>query len=150
MNFLDKGPETKIIEKSNSMRKLVVTMAVVVLLGLSGAAAYFYKQYDALKKNPNMVAQNETRATIEAVGKLIELPQNEEPTIATVTDPDKLKEQEFFKRAQVGDKVLVYTQAKKAFLYNPTTNKIVDVAPINIGDSTNVSGTTTTETNTNP
>ncbi len=40
------------------------------------------------------------------------------------------KGQPFFANAQVGDKVLIYYKAKKAILYNPTDNKIVEVGPI--------------------
>jgi|SRR6185436_17357631 len=146
MNLID-NPESEVIEKPNSMKKALLGLVVVLLLGASGTAAYYYKQYDTLKKNPNKTAQDQTAATIAAIGKLIELPAGEQPTVATVTDPDKLKDQPFFANAKAGDKVLVYTVAKKAILYSPSTNKIVDVAPISIGNSTpnsSVSGSSTT------
>lgn len=98
-------------------------------------AGYFYVQYrDAQNKliNPSQTAASEVRVLIERVGKLMELPR-EEPTIATVNDPTKLKDQTFFANSQNGDKVLIYTQAKKAILFRPTTGKIIDVAPVNIG-----------------
>ena len=64
---------------------------------------------------------------------MIVLPEDEIPTVATVSDPEKLKEQPFFSDAKKGDKVLIYANAKKAILYDPMANKIVTVAPINIG-----------------
>lgn len=138
---------------SSTVKKVGMTLGVVLLLAALGAAGYFYNQYDTLKKNPNKVAQDETKATIDAVGKLMILPSGESPTVATVTDPSKLKDQAFFANAQTGDKVLIYTNAKKAILYNPSGNKIVEVAPINIGNTantnTNVSGSSTTGTNNN-
>lgn len=75
-------------------------------------------------------AQLEISTLIERVGKLIVLPQGEEPTVATVSDPDKLKDQVFFANAKVGDKVLIYTKARKAYLYDPEGDILLEVAPI--------------------
>ncbi len=89
------------------------------------------------KQNPQVLG-DATNATAEAsqllveVGKLMVLPENEQPTIATVTDLEKLKDQPFFAKAQVGDKVLIYTSAKKAILYRPTENKIIELAPLSV------------------
>lgn len=128
--------------------KATITVVVLLLLGSAGTAVYFYKQFSNLKKNPNKVAVDESKSIIDAVGKLIVLPSGEQPTLATVTDPEKLKDQPFFASAKKGDKVLIYTNAKKAILYDPAENKIVEVAPINIGASATtpsaVSGTSTT------
>jgi hypothetical protein len=113
------------------------TIAVVVLvlctLVTGSLAYYFYSQNGKLKQNSQAVTQAENLKTIESVGKLMVLPDNEQPTIATVVDPEKLKAQPFFAKASKDDKVLIYTNARKAILYSPTQNKIVDVAPINIG-----------------
>lgn len=76
---------------------------------------------------------NEAYELVTKVGKLIELPSGETPTIATVTDVTKVKDQAFFVNAQNGDKLLIYPQAKKAILYRPSTNKVINVAPLVIG-----------------
>jgi hypothetical protein len=75
-------------------------------------------------------AQLEISTLIERVGKLIVLPTGEEPTVATVSDPAKLKDQVFFANAKVGDKVLIYTKARKAYLYDPEGDILLEVAPI--------------------
>ena len=110
----------------------VILVGVVVLS--SGTAVYFYNQYSGLKQDPNKVAQEEVSKVVAQVGKLIVLPEGETPTLATVADIEKLKDQSFFAKAQTGDKVLIYTNAKRAILYNPGLNKIVEVAPISIGN----------------
>ena len=117
------------------MKKLTFVSGVIILLFLiaAGAAVYFYLQLTELNENPQKVAQAEAEALIERVSKLIVLPEGEDPTIATVTDPEPLKSQAFFANAKKGDKVLIYTNAKKAILYDPVANKIVEVAPVNIG-----------------
>ncbi|MEJ0021752.1 MAG: hypothetical protein WDN47_04220 [Candidatus Doudnabacteria bacterium] len=120
---------------ANWTTKAVMTLAVLLLLGAVGTAGFFYKQLTDIKKDPNKVAADETNATISAIGKLIVLPTDEQPTLATVTDPSKLADQPFFASAKMGDKVLIYTNAKKAILYDPVANKIVEVAPINIGNT---------------
>lgn len=67
------------------------------------------------------------------VNKLIILPTNEQPAIVTVVDKSKIQNIPFLQRsAKNGDKVLVYSKAKKAILYRPSEKKIVDVGPVSI------------------
>jgi hypothetical protein len=85
--------------------------------------------------DPAQVAKAERDKLVSQVSKLTDLPQGETPTIATVTDAAKLKNQDFFVNAENGDKLLIYTKAKKAYLYRPSTNKVINIAPINLGSS---------------
>ena len=94
-------------------------------------------EVQAARQNPQVLgdatnANTEASQLLAEVGKLMVLPENEQPTIATVTDLEKLKDQPFFAKAQVGDKVLIYTSAKKAILYRPTENKIIELAPLSV------------------
>ena len=116
--------------RKNSVNILIA----LTILGI-GSASYFYYQYNALAKNPNKIAEQEVKSLVAMVGKLIVLPTDEAPTVATVADPEKLKDQPFFANAKKGHKVLIYTNARKAILYDPNANKIVEVAPINIGNT---------------
>lgn len=116
---------------------LMLTFLVVALIAIV-AGAYYYTQYNSLNtilKNPNVAVEKQTKQLTDQVGKLILLPTDEQPTIATVTDASKLKDQSFFKNAKNGDKVLIYVKAKKAILYDPAKNVIVDVAPVNIAQN---------------
>jgi hypothetical protein len=106
----------------------------VLVIALAAATAYFYVQYSDLKADPAKESQAEVDRLVAQVSKLIVLPEDEKPTVATVTDVEKLKDQPFFARAENGNKVLIYTQAKKAILFDPIENKLIEVAPINIGD----------------
>lgn len=115
-------------------KKNILSILVALLVAAAGTTYYFYGEYVSLKKDPGKAATEETKKLVAAVGKLIVLPLGETPTIATVSDPEKLKDQPFFAKAKVGDKVLIYRQAKKAIIYDPAENKIVEVAPINIGE----------------
>jgi hypothetical protein len=119
----------------NKIRKLLPILSIVFYLALAGAGYYYYRQATDLKKNPQKqqaVLQEEAKNLVAAVSRLIVLPSDEEPTIATVSDPEKLKDQPFFANAKAGYKVLIYSKAKKAILYDPESDKIVEVAPLNI------------------
>lgn len=136
------------IVKKKFVQVVVPIIAILAIL----AAGYFYKQVRDLKKDPNIVAQQEVAGLVAKVGKLVVLPTDETPTVATVSDPEALKDQAFFKNAVKGDKVLIYAQAKKAILYSVSMNKILDVAPLNIGEAKSVTppkaAATTKETTT--
>ncbi|MBI4158058.1 MAG: hypothetical protein HY505_00320 [Candidatus Yanofskybacteria bacterium] len=118
------------------LKKHIVNILVVAVLVSGTSAYYFYNEVAVFKKDPNKVAREEANNLIAQVGKLIVLPEEETPTVATVSDPEKLKGQPFFARAKKGDKVLIYTNARKALLYDPESNRIVEIAPINIGQPT--------------
>ncbi len=118
-------------------KNLVLTVLVIFLLGSMFAAYYFYSQFNALKENPQAAAQKEVRSLVAKVGQLIVLPVGEDPTVAVVTDLERLKDQPFFANAQKGYKVLIYTNARKAILYDPVNHRIVEVAPVNIGTQEN-------------
>lgn len=122
--------------------KLTVTHYVFILIIVAalGAGGYFFYGYQkaqgeiAKLKDPQAAAKEEGKRLVELIGKFVELPQ-EEPTIATITDKEKVNDQVFFAKAENGDKALIFTQAKKAILYRPSTNKIIEVATINISTS---------------
>lgn len=118
-----------------SGKNRIVKLLVVIVIILAGATIYFFQQYTNIKANPGQKAQAETNRLVGEVSRLLVLPQ-ETPTVATITDIDKLKDQAFFANAKNGDKVLIFTGAKKAVLYDPVAKKIIEVAPINIGDNT--------------
>lgn len=122
--------------KFNLTPKRIVATAFAVLVGLSG---YLYAQnrlaQSKIKQlsNPQVSVKAEVDALVNRVNKIVELPTGESPTVATVVDASKLKSQAFFANAANGDKVLMYIKAKKAYLYRPSINKLIEVSPIDIG-----------------
>ena len=119
-----------------SGRFLIGVFVFFVFLLLSAGGYYFYLQYQKTQKmleSPTDAVKEQVNSVVAAVGKLILLPDDEEPTLATVSDKTKLQSQAFFAEAENGDQVLIYPKAKKAYLYRPKLNKLVDVAPANIG-----------------
>lgn len=108
----------------------VILVILVVVLGASTASLYKKTQ----TSDPAAAAAAETASVVAKVGKLMLLPEGETPTVATVSDPAALQNQPFFNGSKQGDKVLIYTNSKKAILYDPVLNKIVNIAPVNIGE----------------
>lgn len=112
------------------MRKLIIILVLLILV-LSATTFYFYRNSKISQSSGSKnIDQTEAKALSEKVGKLIMLPTDEIPTIATVSDPEALKDQSFFADAKKGDKVLIYSNAKRAILYDPVANKIITVAPL--------------------
>jgi len=118
--------------KEEFKRKFSLAVLLVVLGSLT-TAGYFYREYQRVKNDPDSIFKEEVESVTKSIEKFMELPDGEEPTLATITDIDKLKDQDFFKNAQNGDKVLIYTQAGKAILYRPSINKVIEFAPLVIG-----------------
>jgi hypothetical protein len=118
-----------------------------------GVLGVVYDQYQKtqnelakIKNDPQAVRAEETKKLVEQVSRVMVLPSSETPTVATITDISKIKNQPFFAKAENGDKLLIYTNAKRAILFRPSTNKVIDVAPVNIGtagQSQTPSGTVT-------
>lgn len=102
---------------------LVVTLVVVVVLMLKMKAPVDDQVKDLQK-------------TIAKVSRLIVLPADEQPTLATVSDIEKLKDQPFFTNAKNGDKVLIYPRSLKAILYSPSQDKIIEVSSVNVPPQT--------------
>lgn len=113
---------------------MTVLFALLFLASLIGNL-FLFLEVDAYKANPQKAASDELQMIVERVGKLVALPMDETPTVATVNDPEKLVDQPFFAQAKKGDKVLIYTTAKKAILFDPVGGKIIEIAPLNIGEN---------------
>jgi len=110
-----------------------ILIALLILLALSPSVFFFikYRESEQKLKTLNSPLDQNTKIIAE-VGKLIKLPEGETPTVATVTDREKLSGQPFFQNAKNGDVVIIYSNAKKAILYDPQAHKIIDVAPLSV------------------
>jgi hypothetical protein len=130
-------PETQTIHKriilNHKSRRFLLVVLLLILV--CSPSYYFYNQY---QKSQNLLISTgaivnvQDNELITAVGMLIMLPTNEQPRIATVNDKNQLPLNPFFANAENGDKVLIYSQAKKAILYRPSINKIIEVSVLDI------------------
>lgn len=132
-----------VLTKTSVVQKiLIVTMILVVVFAIGGGGYWFFQQQGESSGEQNRTiaseteTKEETKQLLAKIGELILLPNDEDPTIATITDVETLKqEQVFFKNAKEGDVLVMYPQKSKAILYNPTENVIVNVGKVYIEDS---------------
>lgn len=119
--------------------RMMIPAALIILAGAGGGVYLSMRPQDA--QTPQEATQKEVDLYVGLVGKLMLLPADEVPLIATVADPAKLQGQAFFENAKKGDKVLLYNVARKAILYDPVANKIINVAPLSPGTQPSVAPT---------
>lgn len=113
---------------------LVLISAIFLILG--GFVFGVYKYQPDLFRTATNFFKTEVKddQVISKVKKLMDLPSDETPAIVSLDNVEKLKNQQFFKKAEVGDKVVIYAASKRAILYRPSQNKIIDVGVISINE----------------
>ncbi len=123
-------------------KSVIISFLILALLAVGGGGAgvyYFNKYQKEMKKVSNPEA--DVKVLLENVGKLIDLPTDEEPTVATVTNADQISAQPFFAKAKNGDRVIIYTNARLAILFDENVGKIMNVGTINMGTQSAVQAT---------
>jgi len=112
-------------------RAHLTQLLIIALVLFSGFMVVQYQSArHKLQTASPAAAARQVSDTVTQVGKLMILPSKETPVVKTVVHADKLKTQPFFAQAKDGDKVLIYNTAKKAILYRPSQNIIVNVADV--------------------
>lgn len=119
----------KIKRTDKRKTSFLLPLLIIATVGMGGSY-YFYGKYSAITTNPDLEVRRETEALVTSVGKLMELPKNETPAVAVISDKEKLKDKPFFQAAEEGDRLLAYNTAMIAIIYRPRINKIINVAPI--------------------
>ncbi len=116
------------------------TIPWIIVGVLVVCSVFLFGQYRAaehkLRAGGIPTASKQVTDVITKVRKLIILPADETPTVATVKNADKLKGQSFFVSAKEGDKVVVYSREKLAILYRPSVNQIVTVQSVSVSPNT--------------
>jgi hypothetical protein len=79
----------------------------------------------------NAANQEKAKSVVERVKKLMDIDVSVEPTVATIVDVAKLREQNpFYNKAENGDYLIV--TSTRAILYREEDNIILDVVPVQI------------------
>lgn len=91
--------------------------------------------YSLGKGESGQISRNSDKQKAEIISKISKeliLPADEQPTIITVLDPYKLIGRPFFAKAKKGDKVIIYSRAGRAILFDPAADKIIEIGPVNL------------------
>lgn len=132
LNFNLESQKTE--SKSPVKFSKAILLTIIILLLIIAAAALFYFNNQKGFKLPIFTSASTTakegKEIVNQVSKLVLLPEGENPQIETATESQNLKNQSFFTQSQVNDIVLTYQKAKKAILYRPGINRIIDIATI--------------------
>ncbi len=128
-------------KKRRFIPKISTIIIVLLLLALAGGGYYFYNKYSETKQEVEKLStvqgQQELNKTqinqlLGEMRSIIVLPSGEDPVVATITDVTKLNKNEFYKDAKNGDRVVVFANAEKAYIYRPDTKTIVNVGAFKI------------------
>lgn len=119
-----------IFENMDRTKRAGIGIGVAVLV-LTVAGAAWSRTRPVSDPVPHQANGAEVKALVALVAKHIVVKEDEDPTIATVEDPDALRTQNaiFYQDAKKGDRLYIWTD--KAVLYSPETDRILSVFPIN-------------------
>ncbi len=115
-------------------KKVLLILLLLAVVGVSYGGYRIYQRTFAQSPDAAAETEKEIAEVVQKVGVLTELPTDQIPVLATVTEKEKLVAQPFFARAENGDKVLFYTALGRAILYRPSTNKIIDMTVIAVNE----------------
>lgn len=128
----------KSFHKKHPSISTLILVVVVAGFGAGGYYGYTYWQYlqtpEAQFKRDSDEYKKDYEAMLETTKKQVVLPTDETPVIATVSDQNKLDDQAFFKQAQNGDKIIMYKENKKVFLYRPTEKQVIAQATLEFSE----------------
>lgn len=118
-----------VTKASNNRMRLILAAAVLVLLLGAGTWKYLdqQRQLKELKSSQKSAAELE-KELVDEVSKIAVVPVGEDPIIREVESLEAVAGQPFYSQSKVGDRVLLYSNAKRAILYRPSTKQIVNIS----------------------
>lgn len=136
---------------TSNLRKFLIALNVLVIVGLGGASAYLYIENRDLKADAALTEEErktkKNNEIVAEVGELLELP-DEEPIIVVVNDPNSLGEEgldsiisSLFDDLQKNDYILIFRSNRLGVQYRQSDNKVVKSTDVPIAVSVEVIGT---------
>lgn len=128
------------VEPHTQAPKPFFLITIITIVLIAAAIILFNNFFNNNKQQEDVANQPQANTAVDVndldnlksrVSQLIQVNSNEEPTIATVNDPEILRQNQpvFYKDAQIGDRLLVWSD--KAVLYSTKKDKLLSVMLIN-------------------
>lgn len=131
-------PIVKVKFDLSFLKAKYVVLFLAVATGVMGATIAIYA-YNKIGSTTNLnipiiteserLTTKEINALVEIMSQIAVLPEDETPTVLTVSDLTKLHSNPFFKNAKLKDKILIFKKAGRIVLYDPLGHKIVNMGP---------------------
>lgn len=114
------------------MKKAVIILNIVVLLGLAGATGYLFMKNRDLNDQLTLTTEEKNKRLVDEINKVFDLPE-EDPVVAIVTNPDEFKkEYAAFDNASSGDYLLFFRKARLNVLYRQSEKRVVKTANVTV------------------
>lgn len=120
----------KLNKKLFKNKKFIFGLILVVIILVAIVTPVRTKILSLVNPQTKTSQAKEIDKLLHDVGKIVLLPSDETPTVATVSDITKLEDQPFFRNAKNGDKVIIYAGIRKAILYRPSLKKVIEMSTI--------------------
>ncbi len=123
----------KLNDKPLALWKLLLPLTLLIAIPL---LTFVVKQAtkpptpDQIATMKYVQAKEQADNLSKKAAKQADVPTDETPNVATITDVNALQDQVFFKVAKNGDKILIYEKKKIIVLYRPSEEKVIATAPV--------------------
>jgi hypothetical protein len=125
-------------DKPSSKKRQFPQRKWLVLISITSLAILASGGWWLTHRDTNL---SDVNVIMKKVSKHYALPANEMPALATITDSSKVQSN-FSAKVKDDDKVLIYENNKKAIVYRPSLDRIVDVEPVTVSNQSNPASTT--------
>ena len=115
------------MDKNKILKAAIVLVIIIILLGVAIYSFMYFNQLQLKESN----ADHRKRILL-ALGKVMVLPEYETPDVLSIKEKNEtLAKIAIFRKAKTGHEIIIYPRYhKKAILFDPKSNKIVDILPI--------------------
>lgn len=121
MSFFKSG----LVKKSRFFVSLLIIFSLIFLISVG--SIFLYLQYEKLISDKDNLNKKQAEYYLNQLSKVFILPEDEEPSIATIVDKSKLADHPFFEKSINGDKVFIFSKDKQVVLFRPSLGKIVAI-----------------------